>query len=115
MSAAHLCLCGKLETAKTHRYMPYVMISHKVRNYAKWKSAVKGHSKTRKASGEKCFYACRNSKHPNNVMVWCEWDNPARMKKFLKSPFLRNAMKAAGVLGKPEILTFNKMDVLTVG
>ena len=47
-------------------------------------------------------------------MVWCEWDTAARMKKFLKSTELRKAMKEAGVLGKPEISTFNKMDVLTV-
>ena len=94
--------------------MPYSMISHKVANYAKWKAAVRRFAGVRKASGEKCFYACRDAKHPNKVMVWCEWDTTARMKKFLKSAELRKAMKDAGVLGKPEISTFNKMDVLTV-
>lgn len=94
--------------------MPYVMISHKVANYAKWKRAVNAHAKWRKASGEKCFYACRNSKKPNDVMIWCEWDNAARMQKFMKSAELRKAMKAAGVVGKPKISTFNRMDVLTV-
>jgi heme-degrading monooxygenase HmoA len=94
--------------------MPYVMISHKVANYAKWKKAVRAFAKVRKASGEKCFYACRNSQHPNDVMVWCEWDTAARMQKFLKSAELRKAMKEAGVVGKPQISTFNRMDVLTV-
>ena len=93
--------------------MPYVMITHKVANYAKWKRAVNAAAKWRKASGEKCFYACRNSKSPNTVMVWCEWDNAARMKKFMKSAELRKAMKGAGVIGKPEIATFNRMDVMT--
>ena len=94
--------------------MPYSMISHKVANYAKWKSTVRAFAKVRKAAGEKCFYACRHSNHPNNVMVWCEWETAAQMKKFLKSAQLRNAMKDAGVIGKPQISTFNKMDVLTV-
>ena len=90
------------------------MISHKVGNYAKWKSGVRAYAKVRKASGEKCLYACRHSEHPNDVMVWCEWDTTARMKKFLKSAGLRKAMKDAGVIGKPKISTFNKMEVLTV-
>ncbi len=94
--------------------MPYVMISHKVANYAKWKKAVNAFAKFRKASGEKCFYACRHSKKPNEVLVWCEWDNAARMKKFIKSAELRKAMKDAGVVSKPEITTYNKMDVLSV-
>jgi quinol monooxygenase YgiN len=95
--------------------MPYVMISHKVANYAKWKRGVRAAAKWRKASGEKCFYACRNSKSPNDVMVWCEWDNAARMRKFLKSAELRKAMKAVGVTGKPEISIFDRMDILTAG
>ena len=94
--------------------MPYVMISHKVANYAKWKRGVKAFADFRKASGEKCFYACRDSKQPNDVMVWCEWDSAARMKKFMNSAELRQAMEKVGVVGKPEVSFFDKMDVLTV-
>ncbi len=94
--------------------MPYVMIRHKVADYAKWKRGVKTHAKWRKESGEKCFYVCRNSKTPNDLMVWCEWDITARMKKFVKSAALRTAMKGAGVIGKPEVTLFDRMEVLTV-
>ena len=94
--------------------MAYVMISHKVANYAKWKRAVKKHAKWRKASGEKSLYACRNSKSPNDVMVWCEWDSTARMKKFMDSAELRQAMEGAGVIGHPEISFYDKMEDLSV-
>ena len=94
--------------------MPYVMISHTVANYAKWKRAVTSFAAFRKASGEKCFYACRDSKRPNDVMVWCEWDTAARMKKFMKSAELRQAMEKAGVVGHPAISFFDRMDVLPV-
>ena len=94
--------------------MPYVMISHKVANYAKWKRGVKAFADFRKASGEKCFYACRTSKQPNEVMVWCEWDTGARMKKFVNSAELRQAMEKAGVVGKPEVSFFDKMEVMSV-
>ena len=90
------------------------MISHKVANYAKWKRAVKSFAAFRKASGEKCFYVCRDSQRPNDVMVWCEWDSAAQMKKFMKSAELRQAMKKVGVLGRPKISFFDRMDVLTV-
>ena len=90
------------------------MISHKVANYAKWKRVVKSAAKWRKASGEKCFYVCRASNKPNDLLVWCEWDTEARAKKFVRSAELREAMKKAGVVGKPEISFFNKMEVLSV-
>jgi len=90
--------------------MTFVMIDHKVANYAKWKREVKSAVTMRKAAGEKCFYACRNSKRPNQVMVWCEWDTMARAKKFMKSRELREGMKKAGVVGKPVISFFDRMD-----
>ena len=95
--------------------MSYVMIRHKVANYAKWKRTVKSVAKWRKAAGEKCFYVCRASKSPNDLLVWCEWDTAARMKQFMKSAELRKAMKAASVIGKPEISFYDKMEVLSVG
>ncbi len=94
--------------------MSYIMIQHEVANYAKWKRAVKTFAKIRKASGEKCFYVCRSSKNPNDLLVWCEWDTGARAKKFAQSAELRQAMKAAGVLGKPVVSFYNKMEVLSV-
>ena len=93
--------------------MPYVMISHKVANYAKWKRTVLDFAKFRKASGEKSFCVCRSSKDPNDLLVWCEWDTTARMMKFLKSSDLRKAMKAAGVISKPVISFYNKMEDLS--
>ena len=95
--------------------MSYVMLQHQVANYAQWKRAVKSHAKWRKASGEKCLYVCRSLKNPNDLLVWCEWDHAARMKKFIKSRELRKAMKGAGVISKPEISFYGKMEDLSAG
>ncbi len=92
--------------------MPYIMIRHKVANYAQWKRGVKAFAAVRKASGEKCFYVCRGSTDPNELLVWCEWDTTARMKKFAKSRELRKAMKGAGVISKPEVSFYGKMEAL---
>jgi len=95
--------------------MPYIMVSHKVANYAKWKRAVQKFAKFRKASGEKCFYVCRGSKDPSDLLVWCEWDTAARMKKFAASAELRNSMKDAGVTSKPVISFYSRMEDLSAG
>ena len=94
--------------------MSYVMIRHKVANYAKWKRGVQRHAKFRKASGEKSFYVCRSSKNPNDLTVFCCWDTPVRMHKFVKSAALRKAMKDVGVISKPEVTYFSKMEDLSV-
>ena len=94
--------------------MSFVMVRHKVANYAKWKRNVESLAKWRKASGEKCFYVCRSTRSPNDLLVWCEWDTAAQAKKFIKSAELRKRMKEAGVTGKPEITLWDKMEVLTV-
>lgn len=94
--------------------MPYLIISHRVANYAKWKRAVQSVKAWRKASGEKSFYVLRSSRNPNHLTVCCAWDTAARMHKFMKSPELRKRMKAAGVVSKPEISFFSKMDDLSV-
>ena len=83
--------------------MSFVLIRHKVANYGKWKRAVRAAAKWRKASGEKSFHVLRCTKNPNDVIVCCEWDNAARMRKFVKSAELRKAMKGAGVISKPEV------------
>lgn len=95
--------------------MSYVMLRHKVANYAKWKRAVQSHKKWRHSSGERCLYVCRSLKNPDDLLVWCEWDTVARMKKFIKSPALRKAMKGAGVIGKPEVSLYGKMEDLSAG
>ena len=95
--------------------MSYIMIRHKVANYAKWKRAVIAFKKFRKASGEQCFYVCRGAEDRNDLLVWCAWDTSARMKKFAKSKELHEAMRDAGVLGKPVISFYSKMEDLSLG
>ncbi len=94
--------------------MAYSLIRHKVGNYAKWKRAVNSHAKWRKEHGEKCFFVCRNEKSPNDLLLWCEWKTEAGMKKFLRSAKLRKEMKKCGVVGKPQISFWGKMEDLSV-
>jgi heme-degrading monooxygenase HmoA len=94
--------------------MSYVLIRHKVANYAKWKHVVQAATTWRKASGEKSFQVFRNSSAPNDLTIVCGWDSTARMRRFVESAELRERMKQAGVVGRPEIHLFSKAEDLSV-
>ncbi len=94
--------------------MPYVSLRHRVTDYAKWKRAVHAFGASRKASGETSFHVYRDRKSPNDLTVVCSWENASQMQKFIKSPELRKTMKAAGVVGKPVVQFFSKVEDLSV-
>ena len=95
--------------------MTFVQIRHKIADYAKWKRVVNDAAAFRKKSGELDFQAFRSSDDPNDVTVICKWASAAKARKFLGSAELRKRMKAAGVLGKPKIQSFGKVEDLSVG
>ena len=94
--------------------MTYILIHHKVADYAKWKRAVRAFAPVRKASGEKSFQVLRCAKAANDLTVICGWASAAQARKFIASPELRDAMRTGGVLGRPEIRFFKQAEDLTV-
>ena len=94
--------------------MPFIIIRHRVADYAKWKRGVRAAAKWRKASGEKSFHVLRGIKNQNDLIICCRWDTEARMRKFVKSAELRKRMKEVGVISKPEVSFFGKEDDLAV-
>ncbi len=94
--------------------MSYVLIRHKIADYAKWKRAVRACSDWRKASGELSFQVFRCAKTPNDLTVVCRWSNAGAAKKFTKSAELRKRMRDAGVISKPEVHFFKSAEDLSV-
>ena len=94
--------------------MSYVLIHHKVANYAKWKRAVGACAAWRKAGGELSFQVFRDSAAPNDLTVICRWASAAQARKFVASSELRDRMRDAGVVGKPEIRFFKAAEDLSV-
>jgi heme-degrading monooxygenase HmoA len=83
--------------------MPYVLVRHKVRNFAKWKPAYDDHGTTRKKAGSKGARLFRNLDKPNETVILIKWNRLDTARKFAKSRDLRAAMKRAGVSGRPDI------------
>jgi heme-degrading monooxygenase HmoA len=84
--------------------MAVILIRHKVRDYDHWRSVFTAALDVRRGSGEQSFRLFHDKANPNDVVVLLEWDSPARAEEFVNSERLKEAMKEAGVVGKPEII-----------
>lgn len=83
--------------------MPYLIVRHKVKDYAKWKPFFDGRSATRKAAGSKGGRLFRVAGDPNELIVLLEWDDLGKAQKFAHSEDLRETMERAGVAEQPDI------------
>ena len=81
-----------------------MIIMQKVANFAKWFPGYEAHDSARVASGLHNFVVGRGiAKDSNMVLVALHMDDTAKAKQFAMSPGLMDAMKKAGVIGKPTI------------
>lgn len=83
--------------------MVQLIIRHKVKDYAKWKPLFDEHGAKRKAAGSNGGRLFRSEKDPNEVVILFEWEDIGKAHKFTESEDLRQTMKRAGVVGKPEL------------
>lgn len=83
--------------------MPYLLIRHKVADYARWKAAFDAHSVTRQANGSRGGQLFRNASDPNELVVLLEWDVLEKARQFAQSEELRAMMRRAGVVDHPTV------------
>ena len=90
--------------------MPYMLVRHKVLDYAKWKPVYDEHAATRKASGSKGAHLFCNADNPNEIVLLFEWDDLIKARKFAQSEDLIKTMQKAGVIDKPDIYFLDKLE-----
>ena len=83
--------------------MPYVLVRHKVEDYARWRPTYDEHGATRKRYGSKGSRVFRNAQDPNEIVALFEWDDLNNARRFLQSEDLREAMQQAGVADQPDV------------
>jgi heme-degrading monooxygenase HmoA len=83
--------------------MPYILVRHKVEDYAKWRPAYDEHGAARQASGCKGTHVFRNAEDPNEIVMLLEWDDLENARQLIQSENLREAMKRSGVADQPDI------------
>jgi heme-degrading monooxygenase HmoA len=88
----------------------FVLIRHKVQDYAKWKPSFDEHGATRKAAGSKGAQLFRSADNPNEVIALMEWDQLKNARQFTQSQDLKKAMEKAGVADKPDVYFLEEVE-----
>jgi hypothetical protein len=90
--------------------MPYMLIRHKVADYAKWKPAFDAHAPTRKAGSSRGGQLFRTADDPNHILILFEIDDVAKARQFAESEDLRETMQRAGVVEQPDIYFLEEIE-----
>jgi hypothetical protein len=86
-----------------------ISINHTVTDYAKWRVGFDANGPARRAAGATgVTQVYRDQEKPNQITTLVEWDNVENAQKFASDPALKEAMRAAGVTGTPEVHFLNR-------
>jgi heme-degrading monooxygenase HmoA len=81
----------------------FVLVRHKVQDYARFKPTFDEHGAARKAAGSKGARVFQSADNPNEVIALMEWDELKNARQFTQSQDLKKAMEKAGVADKPDV------------
>jgi len=84
-------------------FVPFkvMMVTHPVKNFAKWETAYNEHDSIRKAYGLTSYAIGRDLKDSNFLYVVDKMDDLQKAQTFSRLPNLKDAMKKGGVSGPP--------------
>jgi len=94
--------------------MPYVLVCHKIEDYAKCKPVFDEQGPTRGANGSKGGRLFRSAGDPNELVILLEWDEMDKARQFAQSEELREAMERAGVADQPDVYFLNEVEQTSV-
>jgi hypothetical protein len=83
--------------------MPYVLVRHKVRDFANWKSHFDGDAQVRQQAGLKDKLVLRSTDDPQEVILLFETADLDKAREFAGAPQLKEVMEKAGVIDKPDM------------
>ncbi|HEY3421452.1 MAG TPA: hypothetical protein VGK23_12950 [Methanomassiliicoccales archaeon] len=83
--------------------MIHAIVRQNVKDFDAWKKVFDEDAGNRKTGSSKGGHLFRALDDPNNVFLLLEYEDLDKAKKFMNSDELKEAMKKAGVVGKPDI------------
>jgi hypothetical protein len=81
----------------------FMLVRHKVRDFASWKPAYEAHRPKRDQAGLTEEHLLRGASDSNEVVLLFRAADLARAKAFADSTDLRDTMTKAGVVDRPDI------------
>jgi len=93
-----------------HQMPPYAaMVTHRVKNFDTWKAAFDERAEARKQASIAAHGVMRGATDDKLVGVYLPASDPEKLQAFLDAKELKDAMKAAGVQGKPTTYVFKSV------
>ena len=80
-----------------------LMIHHKVKDYAAWRSGYDGHEKSRLSAGITNGRVFRSAEDPNDVVILQDVADVAKARSWLGSDEMKATLQKSGVVGTPNI------------
>ena len=88
----------------------YVMVRHKVQDYAKWKKVFDEDAGDIEKAGFKKYGLYRTSGEPNDLTLFLEIDDVNKVKEFMNSEKGKSRMKEGTVIGTPELVFLDRIE-----
>jgi heme-degrading monooxygenase HmoA len=90
--------------------MQYALIRHKVTDYDLWKPIFDEHGAARKANGISGHQLFRNINDQSEVIILVEVDDLDKVREFVQSEDLREAMQSSGVADQPDMYFLDEIE-----
>ncbi len=92
--------------------LSYVIVKHKVADYARWKPTFDADGANRQAGGSNGGQLFRSADDPNEVVILFEWDLE-KARQYSQREGLKAKMQEARVLDPPEIYFLEEIEQLS--
>ena len=83
--------------------MAAMIVRHSVHDYGAWRPVYDAHEAARTAAGLSNGRVFRSAEDPNDILLLFDMADRLKAEAFGRSDDLREAMRRAGVVGRPEI------------
>lgn len=93
--------------------MKYVLITHEVEDYAKWKKGFDEAAELRKQAGEIEFQVLRHQDRPNHIVHYSRWSSLGSARTFFESEAIAKIRSELGVK-QPEFVYLEQLDAGTL-
>ncbi len=91
--------------------MSYMLVHFKIQDLSRWKTAFNDARDMRKDAGEKSYHIFKSTDDKNEMIVIQEWESTSKAKKFARSKELRKCMEKAGIVGRPDMLFLEELNL----
>ncbi len=92
--------------------MAFVVIKHRVANFAKWKQVFDDRAENRRRYGLDSGWVTHSRADPNEVVVILRCLDLTRAQEFFQSDELHRDMKQAGVIEAPELYFLEEVEAI---